>query len=135
MIPAKLAQFDKRCDDYFACESRDKSRTSTIETRMVVSRGERAEQRLRTCRDGRGLGSKLVSFAKGVSKHSYILAIFKVDSEYLRFPSKVKLDYIIFYSTLVSISVIFHPFFAMNKRRCTDKAENSLSFECVHFQA
>ena len=37
LIPAKLAQFDKRCDDYFACESRDKSRTSTIETRMVVS--------------------------------------------------------------------------------------------------
>ena len=80
-------------------------------------------------------GAKLVSFAKGFSKHPHILSIFKVVSEYLRFPSKVKLDYIIFYSTLVSISVIFHPFFAMNKRICTDKAENSLSFECVHFQA
>ena len=28
----------------------------------------------------------LVSFAKGFSKHPCILAIFKVDSEYLRFP-------------------------------------------------
>ena len=26
---------------------------------------DRAEQRMRMCRDGRGLGSKLVSFAKG----------------------------------------------------------------------
>ena len=35
------------------------------------------------------------------------------------------LDYFIFYSILVSFSVIFRPFFAMNKRRCTDEAENS----------
>ena len=50
------------------------------------------------CRDGRGLGSKLVLFAKGFSKHPHILAIFKVDSEYLRFPFKVKVDYFILYS-------------------------------------
>ena len=40
-------------------------------------------------------GIKLVSFAKGSSKYPYILAIFKVDSEYLRFPFKVKVDYFI----------------------------------------
>ena len=44
-------------------------------------------------RDGRGLGSKLVSFTKGFSKHPHILVIFKVDSECLRFPFKVKVDY------------------------------------------
>ena len=45
---------------------------------------DRAEQRMRMCRDGRGLGSKLVSFSKGFSKHPHILAtIIKVDSEYL----------------------------------------------------
>ena len=54
---------------------------------------DRAEQHLRMCTDRRGLESKLVSFAKGFSKHPYILAIFKVDSEYLRFPFKVKVDY------------------------------------------
>ena len=61
---------------------------------------DRAEQRLRMCRDGRGL--ELVSFAKGFSKHSYILAIFKVDSEHLRFPFKVNVDYFILHSILVS---------------------------------
>ena len=54
-----------------------------------------AKQFLRMCIDGRILGSKLVSFAKGFSKHPYILAIFKVDSEYLSFPFKVKVDYFI----------------------------------------
>ena len=71
---------------------------------------DRAEQRLRMCSDGRGLGSKQVSldsFAKGFSKHPYILDIFKVDSEYLRFPFKVKVDYFILYSILVSTFVIF----------------------------
>ena len=58
---------------------------------------DRAEQRLRMCRDGRGLGSKLVSFEKGYSKHPCILAIFRVDSEYLRFPFKLKVDYFILY--------------------------------------
>ena len=58
------------------------------------------------CRDGRGLGSKLVSFAKGFSKHTHILAIFKVDSEYLRFPFKVKVDYFILYSILVIVLLI-----------------------------
>ena len=56
---------------------------------------DRDEQRLRKRRGGRGLGSKLVSFAKGFSKHPCILAISKVDSEYLRFPFKVKVDYFI----------------------------------------
>ena len=75
------------------------------------------------CRDGRGLGSKLVSFTKGFSKHPHILAIFKVDSEYcLRFPFKVKADYFILYSVLVYSCVIFLTFFAMNKRRRTNEA-------------
>ena len=75
------------------------------------------------CRDGRGLGSKLVSFTKGFSKHPHILAIFKVDSEYLRFLFKVKVDYSILYLILVYSFVIFLVFFAMNKRRCTFEAE------------
>ena len=83
---------------------------------------DRAEQRLRMCTDGRGLGSKLVSFAKGFSKHPHILAIFKVDSEYLRFPFKVKVDYSILYSILLYSFVVFLIFFAMNKRRRTNEA-------------
>ena len=74
------------------------------------------------CLDGRGLGSKLVSFTKGFSKHSHILAIFKVDSEYLRFPFKAKVDYVILHSILVYSFVIFPIFFAMNKRRGTNEA-------------
>ena len=74
------------------------------------------------CRDGRGLGSKLVLFAKGFSKHPHILAIFKVDSEYLRFPFKVKVDYFILYSILVSTFVIFLLLFSMNKSRRTNEA-------------
>ena len=66
------------------------------------------------CRDGRGLGSKLVSFAKGFYKHPHILAIFKVDSEYLRFPFKAKVDYFILYSILVYSFVICLIFFAKN---------------------
>ena len=83
---------------------------------------DRAEQRLRMCRDGRGLGSKLVSFAKGFSEHPYILATSKVDSEYLRFPFKVKVDYFILYSILVSTFAIFLLLFSMNKRRRTNEA-------------
>ena len=83
---------------------------------------DRAEQRLCMCRDGRGLGSKLVSFAKGFSKHPYILAISKVDSEYLRVPFKVKVDYFILYSILVSTFVIFLLLFSMNKSRRTNEA-------------
>ena len=81
---------------------------------------DRAEQRLCMCRDGRGL--RLVSLAKGFSKHPYILAIFKVDSEYLRFPFKEKVDYFILYSILVSTFVIFLLLFSMNKRRRTNEA-------------
>ena len=64
---------------------------------MSDSKSDRAEQRWRMCRDGRGLGSKLVLFAKGFSKHPHILTIFKVDSEYLKFPFKVRVDYFILY--------------------------------------
>ena len=83
---------------------------------------DRAEQRLRMCRDGRGLGSKLVSFANGFSKHPCILAIFKGDSEHLRFPFKLKVDYFILYSILFSTFVIVLLLFSMNKRRRTNEA-------------
>ena len=82
-------------------------------------------QRLGMCKDERGLESKLVSFAKGLSKHPHIFPIFKVVSEYSRLPFKLKVGYSILYSIVVSTFVIFLPFFAMNKRRCTDEAENS----------
>ena len=81
---------------------------------------DRAEQRLCMCRDGRGL--RLVSLAKGFSKHPYILAIFKVDSEYLKFPFKEKVDYFILYSILVSTFVIFLLLFSMNKSRRANEA-------------
>ena len=45
-------------------------------TEVVQWIEDRAEQRRRICRDGRGLGSKLVSFVKGFSKHPHIWAIF-----------------------------------------------------------
>ena len=84
----------------------------------------------------RSVSAKLVSSAKGFSKHPHILAIFKVASEYLRFPFKVKADYFILYSILVYSFVIFLIFFSMNKRRCTFEAEQfSVSFECLHVQA
>ena len=76
---------------------------------------DRAEQRLCMC-------WRLVSLAKGFSKHPYILAIFKVDSEYLKFPFKEKVDYFILYSILVSTFVIFLLLFSMNKRRRTKEA-------------
>ena len=64
-----------------------------------------------------------MSFAKGFSKHPHILAIFKVESEYLRFPFKVKVDYFILYLIIVYNFVIFLICFAMNKRKCTFEAE------------
>ena len=94
----------------------------TYVANLLRSMIDKAEQRLRMCRDVRGLGSKLVSFAKEFSKHPYILAIFKVDSEYLRFPFKVKVDYFILYSILVSTFLIFLLLFSMNKRRRTNEA-------------
>ena len=69
----------------------------------------------------RSVFAKLVSFAKGFPKHPHILAIFKVDSEYLRFPFKVKIDYFILYAILVYSFVIFLIFFTMSKRRCTNE--------------
>ena len=85
-------------------------------------RAARAEQRLRMCIDGRGLGSNLVSFSKGISKHPHFLAIIKVDSEYLRFSFKLKVDYFILYWILVSTLVIFLLLFSMSKRRRTNEA-------------
>ena len=73
----------------------------------------------------RSVSAKFVSFAKGFSKHPHILAVFKVDSKYLRFPFKAKVDYLILHSILVYSFVIFLIFFAMNKRRCTSKAKSS----------
>ena len=67
---------------------------------------------------------KVVSFAKGFSKHPHIFPIFKVVSEYSRLPFKLTVDYFTLYWILVSTFVIFLPFFYMNKRRCTDEAEN-----------
>jgi len=54
---------------------------TSVELELSLPLSDRAEQRLRMCTDGRGLGSKLVSIAKGFSKHPHILAIFKVVSE------------------------------------------------------
>ena len=71
----------------------------------------------------RSVSAKLVSFAKGFSKHPHILMILKVDPEYLRFPFNVKVDYWILYLILVYSFVIFLIFFATNKRRCTFEAE------------
>ena len=70
----------------------------------------------------RSVSAKLVSFAKGFSKHPYVLAMFKVDSECLRFPFKSKVDYFILHSILVYSFVTFLIFFAVNKRRRTDEA-------------
>ena len=48
--------------------------------------------------------------------------LIKRRNEYLRFPFKVKVDYFILHSILVSSFVIFLLFFAMNKRRRTYEA-------------
>ena len=53
------------------------------------------------------------------------MAIFKVDSEYLRFPFKLMVDYFILYSILVYSFVIFLIFFCYEQRRCTFEAERS----------
>ena len=98
------------------------SRFDQITGLRTTPSSDSAEQRLRMCRDGRGLGSKLVSFAKGFSKHQHVLAIFKVDSKYLRFPFKVKVDYFILHSILVYSFVILLVLFAMTKRRRTNEA-------------
>ena len=97
--------------------------TSAFQSKFnKLSKFDRAEQGLRMCRDGRGLESNLVSFSKGFSKRPHILAIIKVDSEYLRFSVKLKVDYFILYSILVSTLVIFLLLFSMNKRRRTNES-------------
>ena len=68
---------------------------------------------------------QIVSSAKGFSKRPHIFPIFNVVSEYSRLPFKLKVDDFILYWILVSTFVIFLPFFAMNKRGCTDEGENS----------
>ena len=82
------------------------------------------------CKDGRGLGAKLVSFTKGFSKHPHILAIFKVDSEYLRFPFKAKVDYFILHSILVYSFVIFLIFFCYEQKKMHVRSRTVLSLEC-----
>ena len=79
--------------------------------------------------------SKLVSFTKGFSKHPLILAIFKVDSEYLRFPFKAKVDYFILYLILVYTFVIFLIFFCYEQKKMHVRSRTILSFECLHVQA
>ena len=81
-------------------------------------------------RDRRGLGSKLVSFTKGFSKHPHILAIFKVDSECLRFPFKMMVDYFILNSILVYSFVIFLIFFCYEQKKMH---ERSVSAKLVSF--
>ena len=83
----------------------------------------------------RSVPAIIVSFAKGFSKHPYILAISKVDSEYLRVPFKVKVDYFILYSILVSTFVIFLLLFSMNKKRLRNEPRTVRSLECVHVEA
>ena len=73
----------------------------------------------------RSVSAKLVSFAKGFSKHPHILAIFKVDSEYLRFPFKLMVDYFILYSILVYSFVIFLIFLLWTKEDARSKQNNS----------
>ena len=81
------------------------------------------------CKDGRGLKSKLVSFTKGFSKQPHILAIFEVDSEYLRFPFKAKVDYFILYSILVYSFVILLIFLLWTKKMHV-RSRTVLSLEC-----
>ena len=50
-------------------------------------------------------GIKTSIVCKRISKHPHILAIFRVDSEYLRVLFKAKVDYFILYSILVSTFV------------------------------
>ena len=77
------------------------------------------------CKDERGLASKLVSFTKGLSKHPHILAIVKVDSEYLRFPFKAKVDYFMRHSILVYSFVIFLIFLLWTKEDERSKQNSS----------
>ena len=81
------------------------------------------------CRDGRGLGSKLVSFTKAFSKHPQILAIFKVDSEYLRFLFEVKVDYFILYLILAYSLYVY--MFCYEQKKMHVRSRTVLSFECL----
>ena len=66
--------------------------------------------------------SKLVSFAKRFSKHSHIFQIFKVDSEYLRLPFKMKVDYFIHYSIFVSTFAIFLLLFFYEQKKTHERS-------------
>ena len=83
---------------------------------------------------GTRMRSKLLLLTKEFSKHPHILAIFKVDSEYLTFPFKAKVDYFRLHSILVYIFVIFLIFLAMNKRRCTFKGERFFHWNVYIFK-
>ena len=86
------------------------------------------------CRDGRGLGSKLVSFAKGFLNILTFYRLLGWFSKYLRFPFKVKVDYFILHSILFSSFVIFLIFFAMSRKKMhvrsrTDSDSNVYKFK------
>ena len=68
------------------------------------------------------------SGAKSLQKDFQIILTFcrfSIGFQYLRLPFKPKVDHFIPYKILVSVVVIFIPFFAMNKTKCTNEAENS----------
>ena len=67
-------------------------------------------------------GIKTGIVCKRISKHPYIFAIFKVDSEYLRFPFKLKVDYFILYSILVSTFVIFFSTFFYEQKKTHERS-------------
>ena len=67
-------------------------------------------------------GIKTGIVCKRISKHPYIFAIFKVDSEYLRFPFKLKVDYFILYSILVSTFVIFFLLFFYEQKKTHERS-------------
>ena len=58
------------------------------------------------------------------------MAIFKVDSEYLRFPFKAKVDYFILHSILVYSFVIFLIFFCYEQKKMHVRSRTVLSLEC-----
>ena len=113
---------------------RAKSRRERARERGIVL-GDRAEHHLRICRDGRGLGSKLVWFAKRFSKHSHIFPILKVDSEYLRLPFTLKVDYFMLYSILVSTFAIFLLLFFYERKKTHERSVPAInSVVCKGFQ-
>ena len=67
-----------------------------------------------------------VAFAQECSKHHHILAIFEVDSEYLRFPFKLKVDHFIVHGILVYSFVIFLIFFCYEQKKTHKRSVSAL---------